>query len=144
LKSLNPLQPLALLSLRIVLGTIFLYHGYPKLAHPTSQMHAAFVEHGFPSYFVQLAGFIETFGGALLLVGLFTRCAGLLLAIEMTVAIWKVHSRSYFAVHEYEFPLALAAASFALATIGAGFISVDGLLLEGRPGKPKSARGSRD
>jgi putative oxidoreductase len=144
LKSLNRLQPVALLFLRIALGIIFLYHGFPKLAHPTSQVHAAFVEHGLPGYFVQLAGIIETFGGGLLLVGLFTRWAGLLLAIEMAVAIWKVHSRSYFAIHEYEFPLALAAASFALAAVGAGFISVDGLLLEGRPGRARSARGSRE
>jgi putative oxidoreductase len=130
-KSLNKLQPLALLSLRIALGIIFMYHGYPKLAHPTAAMHSAFVEHGLPGYFVQVAGIIETFGGGLLILGLFARPAGLLLALEMAVAIWKVHSRSYFAVHEYEFPLAIAMASFAIATVGAGLISIDWWLYEG-------------
>jgi putative oxidoreductase len=90
---------------------------------------------------VQVAGIIETIGGGLLLVGLFTRYAGLLLALEMGIAIWKVHSRSYLAVHEYEFPLALATASFVLSAVGAGLISVDGILLEGGGSR---ARGGKD
>ena len=130
-KSLNKLQPMALLFLRIALGIIFLYHGYPKLAHPTAAMHGAFVEHGLPSYFVQVAGMIETFGGGLLILGLFARAAGLLIAIEMAIAIWKVHSRSYLTVHEYEFPLALATANFVIAAVGAGMISIDWWLYEG-------------
>jgi len=131
LRFLNRLQPIALLCLRIALGIIFLYHGYPKLAHPTVQMHGMFVEHGLPSYFVQVAGIIETFGGGLLIVGLFARPAALLLAIEMCVALWKVHSRSYLAVHEYEFPLALATANFLIAAVGAGLLSIDQFLFEG-------------
>jgi len=131
LRFLNRLQPIALLCLRIALGIIFLYHGYPKLAHPTAQMHGAFVEHGLPSYFVQVAGIIETFGGGLLIVGLFARPAALLLAIEMCVALWKVHSRSYLAVHEYEFPMALATANFVIAAVGAGLLSIDQFLFEG-------------
>jgi putative oxidoreductase len=140
-KALNNLQPLALLGLRVALGIIFIYHGYPKLAHPTAAMHGAFVDHGLPSYFVQVAGMIETIGGGLLLVGLFARVAGLLLAMEMAIAIWKVHSRSYLAVHEYEFPLAMATASFVISAVGAGLISIDWWLFEGSgrkmPRRPK-------
>jgi putative oxidoreductase len=139
---LNNLQPLSLLFLRISLAVIFLFHGYPKLAHPSAQLQSAFVEHGLPGYFVQLAGIIETFGGGLLLLGLFTRAAALLLAIEMCVAIWKVHSRSYLAVHEYEFPLALAAACFVLATVGAGLISVDQVAFE-RGGRARARSGGK-
>jgi putative oxidoreductase len=133
-KFLNSLQPVGLLALRIALGIIFLSHGYPKLAHLRggAQMQGFFVEHGLPGYFVYIAGVIETFGGGLLLLGLFTRAAGLLLALEMCVAIWKVHSaHGYLAVNDYQFPLALAAACFALATVGAGLISVDQFLFEG-------------
>ena len=134
MKFLNSLQPVGLLVLRIALGIIFLSHGYPKLAHlrTGAQMQGFFVEHGLPGYFVYVAGVIETFGGGLLVLGLFTRGAALLLAIEMSVAIWKVHSaHGYLAVHDYEFPLTLATASFALATVGAGLISVDQFLFEG-------------
>jgi len=123
-----------LLVLRIALGIIFLFHGYPKLAHLRggAQMQGFFVEHGLPGYFLYIAGVIETFGGGLLLLGLFTRAAALLLALEMCVAIWKVHSaHGYLAVNDYQFPLSLAAACCALATVGAGLISVDQFLFEG-------------
>jgi putative oxidoreductase len=134
LRFLNSLQPVGLLVLRIALGIIFIFHGYPKLAHlrGEAQMQGFFVEHGLPGYFVYIAGVIETFGGGLLILGLFTRASALLLAIEMSVAIWKVHSvHGYLAVNEYQFPLTLATACFALATIGAGMISVDQALFEG-------------
>ncbi len=145
MKFLNSLQPFGLLALRIALGIIFLYHGYPKLAHLRggAQMQGFFVEHGMPGYFLYIAGVIETFGGGLLLLGLFTRAAALLLGLEMCVAIWKVHSgHGYFGVNDYQFPFALAAACFALATVGAGMISLDGPLFEGgrsrAPQNPKS------
>jgi putative oxidoreductase len=138
---LNALQPLGLLLLRLALGIIFIFHGYPKLAHPGA-MHGMFVQHGLPAYFSEISGTLETFGGALLIIGLFTRIAGLLLAIEMAIAIWKVHSGGgVMAVHIYEFPLALAVGCFALATVGAGRLSADyGLYESGagpRPGKSK-------
>ena len=145
MKFLDSFRPLGLLVLRIALGIIFLSHGYPKLAHLRggTQMQGFFVEHGLPGYFAYLAGVIETFGGGLLLLGLFTRAAALLLGIEMCVAIWKVHSgHGYLAVHDYEFPLALAAACFALATVGAGLISLDQPLFESG-GRAKVARGAK-
>ena len=139
---LNALQPVGLLLLRLALGIIFIWHGYPKLTHP-SAMQGLFVQHGLPGYFVTVAGVLEAFGGALIILGFLTRIATLLLAMEMAVAIWKVHSAAgYIAVHNYEFPLVLAAACFALATVGAGRGSVDYALYESgprspRPGKPK-------
>ena len=57
------------------------------------------------------------------------------LAIEMSVAIWKVHRvHGIYAVRDYEFPLALAAACFVLASVGAGLISVDHFVFEGGGG----------
>ena len=51
---------------------------------------------------------------------------------QMGVAIWKVHSTDgYLAVHNYEFPLAVLAGCFALATVGAGLVSLDHPLFEG-------------
>jgi putative oxidoreductase len=140
MKSLSALEPLGLLVLRVALGIIFMYHGYPKLAHLGGGMQGFFVQHGLPGYFVYVSGILETFGGALLIIGLFTRAAALLLAIEMGVAIWKVHSGGgYLAVHNYEFPLAMAAGCFALATLGAGLVSLDHPL-GGSGGKARSAK----
>jgi len=75
MKSLNSLQPVGLLVLRLVLGLIFFTHGYPKLAHAGAGMQSFFVEHGLPGYFVYIAGVLEVFGGMLLVLGLFTRGA---------------------------------------------------------------------
>lgn len=136
---LNALQPVGLLLLRLVLGIIFIWHGYPKLTHPNA-MHSMFVQHGLPGYFVTVAGVLEVFGGGLLILGFLTRTAAMLLAIEMAVAIWKVHSAGgYLAVHNYEFPLALAAACFALATVGAGRASADYALYESGA-RPRAAK----
>jgi putative oxidoreductase len=144
MKSLNSLQPLGLIVLRVVLGLIFFSHGYPKLAHAGAGMQGFFVQHGLPGYFVYISGVMEVFGGALLVLGLFTRVTALLLAIEMGVAIWKVHSvGGYLAVHNYEFPLAMLAGSFALATVGAGLLSLDHPLFEGGGGSSRPPKYSK-
>ena len=137
---LNALQPLGLLLLRVALGIIFISHGFPKLTHPGA-MRGLFIQHGLPGYFETIAGMLELFGGALLILGLFTRVAALLLTVEMAIAIWKVHiGGGVMAVHSYEFPLALLAGCFALATVGAGRASIDRSLYEGggRTRGPKS------
>jgi putative oxidoreductase len=132
---LKSLEPLGLLALRWVAGFIFLVHGYPKLVHPTAAMRDFFVTHGLPGYFLNVAAILESFGAVLLFVGLFTRPAALLLTIEMGVAIWKVHSvHGIMSVKDYEFPLALAAGCFALATVGPGLFSIDNAVF-GESGK---------
>ena len=135
MKFLKGLEPLSLLALRVVLGLIFLVHGYPKLAHPSDAMREFFLSHGLPGYFLNVAAILECFGAVLIFTGLFTRVAALLLTIEMAVAIWKVHSaHGIMAVKDYEFPLAGAAGCFVLATIGAGLLSADHVLF-GEDGK---------
>lgn len=141
---LSRFQPLGLLILRVALGVIFIAHGYPKLIRSNVEMQHMFVQHGLPAQFVYVAGVIEAFGGGLLAIGLFTRPAALLLAIEMGVAIWKMHSSGgILAVHVYEFPFALAAACLALATVGAGGFSVDEVFL-GSGRKYRAPKKSKD
>jgi putative oxidoreductase len=129
MRFMKSLEPLALLALRWVLALIFLFHGYPKLVHPTDAMRDFFIARGLPGYFLSLSGILECFGALLFFLGIFTRAGALLLTIEMAAAIWKVHSEhGIMAVNNYEFPLAVAAACFALATIGAGKLSLDHLI----------------
>jgi putative oxidoreductase len=143
MQNLEKLKPLALLLLRWALGVIFIYHGYPKLFSHTQETMQAFAHMGFPAYFAYIAGVLEFFGGFLLIVGLFTRLTGLLLAGEMVVALWRVHMffANPLAVNNYQFPLMMAVGSFTLVAIGAGAISFDhALFREGRkaPRKPKN------
>ncbi|MGA8407818.1 MAG: DoxX family protein [Candidatus Acidiferrales bacterium] len=148
MQSMEKLKPLALLLLRVALGVIFAFHGYPKLFTHTQEAMQAFGHMGFPSCFVYIAGVFEFFGGCLLIVGLFTRVAGLLLAGEMAVALVKVHGilTTPMKVDAYQFPLAMAVGAFALATLGAGLISLDQAVFGGggRPPARKSKNKDRD
>src|SRR5246127_4613013 len=105
-----------------------------------------FLQHCFSVYFGGVAVILECIGGALLLIGLFTRPAALLLAAEMLIAIWKVKLvHGVFAVNEYQFELALAAACVALATVGAGSLSVDHVMLgDGGGAKRRAPKRDRD
>jgi putative oxidoreductase len=145
MKFLNALQPLALVVLRVAFGIIFLSHGWPTLAHRSSSVHTMFLQQGIPVYWVYISGVLEVFGGGLLAVGLFTRGAALLLAVEMVLMIWKVSPpHSYFAVNEYAYPMVVAAGCFVLATTGAGVISVDYPMFESRGGgKWKAAKNTK-
>ncbi len=135
MKFLNTLQPVGLVILRLSLALIFVFHGYPKLVRADAGMREFFMSHGFPGYFVGLAGILECLGGGLLVIGLFTRPVALLLAAEMAVVIWKVKSaHGLLGVNDYQFELALAAACLALATVGAGVVSMDHLVF-GEGGK---------
>jgi len=145
MKFLDTLQPLGLAVLRLALALIFVFHGYPKLVRVDAGMHAFFVQHGFPAYFVGLAGILECAGAGLLAIGLFTRPAALLLAIEMGIVIWKVKfSHGVMGVGEYQFELALGAACLALATLGAGALSADALVFGVGSKKRRSTKADRD
>ena len=114
---------LALLILRTVLGIIMIYHGWPKLTDLGGTIEG-FAGMGLPlpaaaAVFAMVA---EVFGGLLLLVGVFTDIAGLLIAIDMLGAIIFVHAKNGFAVSDggYEWPLALFAMALAIALAGPG------------------------
>ena len=147
MQGLEKLKPLALLILRVALGVIFIFHGYPKLFAHTRETMQAFSHMGFPSFLAYIAGVIEFFGGCMLIAGLFTRVAGLLIAGEMAVVLVQVHKIIDHPrdVQNYELPLALFAGAFALAILGAGLISFDQVLFrEGRKSSRKSkARNER-
>jgi putative oxidoreductase len=129
MRTLAKLQPLALLLLRAALGVIFISHGFPKLFTRTAEAVKFFTSLGLPGWLVHAAGVAEFLCGWLLIAGVFTRIAALLLAGEMAVAIEVAHSaRGILAVTYYVFPLALEAAAFVLATPGAGVISFDRLI----------------
>jgi putative oxidoreductase len=126
---LERLRPLALLLLRCGLALVFIFHGYPKLFGKTAVFVTAFEGLGLPGYLVYVTAVIETFGGLMLLLGLFTPVAALLLLLDMGGAIWKYNfSEGLYAVREYELPLVLGLAALALATMGAGPFSLDHLI----------------
>ncbi len=130
MQRLEKLEPLALLLLRWAVGITFICHGYPKLAH-TPEWTQAFIHMGFPSYFAYIAGVVETFGGLLLILGLFTRIAGFFLAGEMLVAFLRV-DLPHVSMGNSQLSMVLAAAAFTFLVIGAGTIALDHAIFRGK------------
>jgi putative oxidoreductase len=113
----------ALLILRLVLGVIMIYHGWPKLMDFGGTV-AGFQGMGIPlpGLAAAVALIAELVGGILMLLGVATDIAGLLFAIDMLGAIVFVHAKNGFAVAEggVEWPLALLAMALAIALAGPG------------------------
>jgi putative oxidoreductase len=128
---------LALLVLRLIVGLIFSAHGAQKLfgvfGGPGIGGTERMVEKlGMrPTWLhARLVGTAEFIGGLLLAVGLLTAPAAAGVIAVMTVAVITVHGRNGFFNTNggFEFNLALMAAVFALAGIGAGAWSLDSAL----------------
>jgi putative oxidoreductase len=118
-----------MLPLRIVVGLVFLMHGAQKLfvfgLGGTADIMGKL---GLPLPFVcaTIVIVVELFGGLAILLGVFARLAGALLAVEMVVAILvaRVHG-GFFAPYGYEFELTLLGACLTFALNGPGRMSLE-------------------
>ena len=118
-------QQLGIALLRIVVGIVFAVHGGQKLfVIGIGGVTHMFQGIGIPQPHIAaiIVTLVEFAGGIALILGLLTRYAALLLAINMAVAIGKVHLRNGFFLNKggYEFALTLLAACLALALTGPG------------------------
>lgn len=85
---LKPYTPQLLSVLRIMAGLLFLQHGTTKyLYFPETQFSGAS-----PLTMSGAGGLLELIGGALLVLGLFTRPVAFILSGEMAVAYFYVHA----------------------------------------------------
>jgi len=115
--------------LRVVLGFIFIYHGYLKLFVKGSLPGTAFSfsQTGIPlpNISAVVVAFVEFTGGLLLLIGLFTKWTSLVLVFEMAVAFFKVHLKKGFLISNggYEFVLLILAALVVILAYGPGRFS---------------------
>ena len=101
------------------------FHGYQKVL-PLSALHhyAHYVTTlGLPYWLGYVSAFTEFVGGLLLVVGLFTRLAAFLVAINMLVAFVTVGIHQGFGIYNYI--LALAVLAVMLLFYGAGAMALD-------------------
>ena len=121
-------QSLGLLILRLVVGTAFILHGWPKIQKPTTWMGDAV-----PGFLQLCAALAEFGGGIALIVGFLTPLVTLALAVNMAAALMIVHlPKGHAFVGEpggsFELPLVYLALFLALLAIGPGRYSLDALL----------------
>lgn len=115
----GPLRNWGILALRIAVGLVFAYHGWLKLGDITGTT-AFFGSQGIPlaSFFAWVVGLVELIGGLAVLLGVFTKAAAKLLAINMLVALLVVHTRMPWVAAEL--PLVLLASCLVLLGCGGG------------------------
>jgi putative oxidoreductase len=119
-------SPRLLSILRIVAAFDFITHGTQKLFDlPGKGQPMAF--HLFTMF--GTAGVLETFGGLLLLFGLFTRPVAFLLSGEMAVAYFTMHAKGgFFPTQNYgELPVLFCFLWLYLSATGGGAWSLDAL-----------------
>jgi putative oxidoreductase len=121
------LQSCGLTVLRVVVGIVFLMHGYQKLFHMHINGVAGFFGHlgiPLPQVAAVVVTLLEFGGGILLIAGVGVRVLAPLFAIDMLVAILTAHLRNGFmGPGGFEFPLTLLASAVCLALSGGGALS---------------------
>jgi len=114
--------------LRIVVGVVFLMHGYQKLFKFGFHGVAGMFSHmgiPMPGFFAVVVTLVEFVGGILLITGLARRIPAAVLAIDMLVAIFTVHVKHGFLNPTgFEFPFTLLAATICLFASGGGAASL--------------------
>ena len=115
------------LFLRLALGSVFMAHGWAKLNGPLGSPEGFNIDAWgwpYPAIWAWVVAIVETLGGLLIVVGLFTRFAAALSACVMVVAIVQVKVPSSF-IGGFELEFTLLMIAIALVVTGAGRVSVD-------------------
>src|SRR3989338_177637 len=127
---------IAVFLLRVVAGLLFLQAGGMKIFDWFGGVPVEFGGH--PAFMSQIwiGGALEFYGGAAILLGLFTRPVAFILSGEMAVAYFQFHQPSgFWPIQNHGEPAVLLCFIFLLfAAHGAGNWSIDALL--GRQRKP--------
>lgn len=128
-----------ILLLRLIIGTVYVMHGYLALVVLGPQTVAGYITRmGYPSAFgTVLAWYLvaaHLVGGILIIIGLWTRWAALANIPPMASAVFLLHLRQGFfmtpvgptSAGGYEFSLTVLVATIALVFLGSGAASADG------------------
>jgi putative oxidoreductase len=123
---------LAKLLLRAVLGVLILLHGISKIKSGPGPILDLVAHAGLPAALGYLVYVGEILAPALLIVGLFTRAAAAIVAINMIVAVLLVHtgelrSMSDSGGYALELQALYLVAAIVVAMIGAGRYSLGGI-----------------
>jgi putative oxidoreductase len=127
-EGLKSLQGFFLSIMRMVVGFTFLSHGLQKALGMLGGKQVPLMS------LMGVAGYLELIGGALILVGLFTRPVAFVLSGEMAVAYFTQHAPSGLLpiVNQGELAVLYCFIFFYLIFSGAGPVSLDYILSGGK------------
>ncbi|MBL0947640.1 DoxX family protein [Brevundimonas sp.] len=129
--SLERHRPTALAGLRIITGLMFMQHGTQKIFSFPAEAMGPFQ----PLSQMGIGGVLELVGGALIVLGLFTRPIAFLLSGMMAVAYFQFHAMSgglFPLVNGGELAALYCWVFLYLVFAGPGAFSVDGILAKKR------------
>lgn len=117
-----------ILFIRIALALAFIHAGWLKIMG-IDFVVTMFGGMGIPAALAYFVSYAEFIGGILMLLGLFVRYAGVILAVIMFVAAIKAHLPNGFGLQNggYEYVSVLFFAALSVVTLGAGKYSVAAL-----------------
>lgn len=135
LQGLNRIRDVGMLIARGVPGVVFLYHGYKKIDGGVDGFSGFLDSQGvpLPDVFAYIVSYGELIGGLFLILGLITRIVAVAFFVEMILAVLIVKIDSGIGLISQgappgaELDLGLAAAMAAVAVVGPGILSVDGV-----------------
>jgi putative oxidoreductase len=122
----------AKLVLRAALGVLLLFHGISKVIGGVGFVSGALTKMGLPAAFAYLVYIGEVVAPLMMLLGIWTRAAALVVVINMIVAIMLVHTRQFFTMSPtggwaLELQGLYFIAAIVVAMQGAGRYSLGGL-----------------
>jgi putative oxidoreductase len=119
------------LVLRALLAILILFHGTSKLIGGVGFITGMLAKAGLPPALGYLVYIGEVVAPLLMLFGVFTRAAALVMAVNMIVALLLVHTSQFFSINEtggwaLELQGMYLGAAIAVALLGAGRYSIGG------------------
>jgi putative oxidoreductase len=119
------------LLLRLTLGVLLLFHGYAKMTGNFAFVEGVVGKAGLPHFVAYFVFLGEVVGPVLVILGLWTRIGGILIAISMLFAIFLVHPQELVQLGKgggwaLELPGFYLLVGLAVAMLGAGRYSVGG------------------
>jgi putative oxidoreductase len=120
------------LVLRALLAILILFHGVSKLIGGVGFVAGLLAKFGLPAALGYLVYVGEVIAPLLMLVGLFTRAAALIVVVNMIVAFLLVHTSQFFSLNNtggwaLELQGMYLGSAVAVALLGAGRYSIGGV-----------------
>jgi putative oxidoreductase len=119
------------LVLRVLLSVLILFHGVSKLIGGVGFITGMLAKAGLPGALGYLVYIGEVIAPLLVLFGVFTRIAALVVVVNMIVALLLVHTSQFFTLNDtggwaLELQAMYLGAAVVIALLGAGRYSIGG------------------